>query len=79
MNFSMKTYMYNRHRRLVRERKCIECTATHDTAHVRCPDCHQGHLEASRIAYTPKGTGYLCGACGNTGHNRRTCQQVRAA
>lgn len=74
MSFDMRAYLNARHYRLVAAKLCIECFSDHDGTHVRCPDCHRGHIETSRAKYVRRASGYLCGACGNEGHNRRTCQ-----
>jgi hypothetical protein len=76
--FCMKSYLHARHVRLTSARLCITCESPRG-AHVRCDDCHAAHIEDSRQRYQSRGTGFTCGACGNEGHNRRTCQQARAA
>jgi hypothetical protein len=73
MSFDLKAYLRARYDHRVAARQCIHCDAKHDGSHVRCATCHRLHLEESRLSYAPRGTGHMCSACGNTGHNRRTC------
>jgi hypothetical protein len=77
MSFDAKTYHRERRERLAAAGLCLACEAPLDGDHIRCNACHEGHLEESRqsyrLNYQSRGSGFTCGACGNTGHNRRTC------
>jgi ABC-type nickel/cobalt efflux system permease component RcnA len=79
VSFCMRTYLRERHVRLVAARLCITCEAKHSGKHVRCDGCHEAHVQDSRQRYQSRGTGFTCGACGGEGHNRRTCEIARAA
>jgi hypothetical protein len=79
VSFNHKAYHRARYLRLTAANLCLDCELPHSSKHVRCPDCHAGHIETSRDKYVSRGTGFTCGACGGEGHNRRTCGVARAA
>lgn len=76
-----------RHERLRAEGRCIWCAEPAEGGRSRCSSCiekgrasaEERRREAQARKIAEGGTTYACRACGEKGHNRRTCARKAAA